>query len=319
MTAVANTYQTYQEVGIREDLSDIIYNISPTECPFMQNSGRGKASNTFFEWQNDTLATASTTNQQIEGDDITSFDAEVPTVRLGNYTQISRKTLIVSDTAEVVDKAGRKSELAYQIAKKGKELKRDMEANLTANLGANAGSSSAARVTGSVLAFIKTNVNKASNGVVPVYTTVPTDVYTNGTQRSFTEIILKDVIQQCWTSGAEPSTVMVGALGKQAVSAFAGVAAKRMNQSSETATAIIGAADAYVSDFGTLSIVPNRFMRTRDALVLDYNYISVDYLRPFKQVPLAKTGDAEKRMLIVEYGLRVKNEKALGIAVDLTP
>ena len=319
MTIISNTYQTFQEVGIREDLSDIIYNISPTEAPFMQNAGRGKASNTFTEWQNDTLATASTTNQQIEGDDIASFDAEVATVRLGNYTQISRKTLIISDTAEVVDKAGRKSELAYQLAKKGKELKRDMEANLTNNIGANAGSTGAARVTGSLLAFIKTNYDKASGGVVPVYTTVPTDVWTNGTQRAFTENILKNVIQLCWTQGAEPSTLMVGALGKQAVSAFAGVAAKRMNQTGAEATAIIGAADAYVSDFGTLSVVPNRFMRTRDAFVLDYNFVSVDYLRPFKQVPLAKTGDAEKRMLIVEYGLRVKNEKALGVAVDLTP
>ena len=319
MTAISNTFQTYGAVGTREDLSDVIYNISPTTTPFLSSAQRGKAEQTFFEWQTDILASASTTNQQVEGDDITSFDAEVPTVRLGNYTQISRKTLIISDTEEVTNKAGRKSELSYQLAKKGKELKRDMEANLLANLGASAGSSSTARVTGSLLAFIKSNVNKASNGVLPVYTNVPTDVYTSGTPRSFTETILKDVVQQCWTAGAEPKVIMVGALGKQAVSAFAGIAAKRMNQGSAEATAIIGAADAYVSDFGTLSVVPNRFQRVGDAFVLDYDFIEVDYLRPFKQVPLAKTGDAEKRMLIVEYGLRVKNEKAEGLATDLTP
>jgi hypothetical protein len=319
MSAVSNTFQTYGAVGIREDLSDVIYNISPTSTPFLNSAGRGKAENTFFEWQTDSLVAANTGNQQIEGDDITSYDAEVPTVRLGNYTQISRKTLIISDTEEVVNKAGRKSELSYQLAKKGKELKRDMEANLLANLGASAGSSTTPRITGSLLAFIKTNVNKASNGVKPVYTNVPTDVYTDGTQRSLTEVILKDVIQQCWTSGAEPKVIMVGAMGKQAVSSFTGIAAKRMNQTGAEATAIIGAADAYVSDFGTLSVVPNRFQRPRDMFVLDYDFIEVDYLRPFKQVPLAKTGDAEKRMLIVEYGLRVKNEAAEGVAVDLTP
>ena len=319
MSAVSNTFQTYGAVGIREDLSDIIYNISPTQTPFLSNAQRGKAENTFFEWQTDSLATASTSNQQLEGDDITTFDAETATVRLGNYTQISRKTLIVSDTEETVNKAGRKSELSYQLAKKGKELKRDMEANLLANLGANAGSSSTARVTGSLLAFIKSNVNKAANGVKPVYTNVPTDVYTSGTARAFTETILKDVIQQCWTAGAEPKVIMLGALGKQAFSAFAGVAAKRMNQDGADMTAIIGAADAYVSDFGTLTAVPNRFQRIGDAFVLDFDFIEVDYLRPFKQVPLAKTGDAEKRMLVVEYGLRVKNEAAEGLATDLTP
>ena len=316
---IGNTFQTYGAVGIREDLSDVIYNISPTSTPFLNSAQRGKAEQTFFEWQTDVLAAASTSNQQVEGDDITSFDSEVPTVRMGNYTQISRKTLIISDTEEVVNKAGRKSELSYQLAKKGKELKRDMEANLLANLGASAGSSSVARITGSLLAFIKTNIDKAANGVKPVYTNVPTDVWTAGTPRSFTETILKNVIQQCWTSGAEPKVIMVGALGKQAVSAFTGIAAKRMNQTGSEATAIIGAADAYVSDFGTLSVVPNRFQRPSDAFILDYDYIEVDYLRPFKQVPLAKTGDAEKRMLIVEYGLRVKNEQAEGLATDLTP
>jgi hypothetical protein len=319
MSAISNTFQTYGAVGIREDLSDVIYNISPTSTPFLSSAQRGKAEQTFFEWQTDVLAAASTANQQIEGDDITTFDTEVPTVRMGNYTQISRKTLIISDTEEVVNKAGRKSELSYQLAKKGKELKRDMEANLLANLGASAGNSTTARVTGSLLAFIKSNIDKAANGVVPVYTNVPTDVWTTGTPRAFTETILKNVIQKCWTAGAEPKVIMVGALGKQAVSTFAGIAAKRMNQDSAEATAIIGAADAYVSDFGTLTVVPNRFQRPSDAFVLDYDFIEVDYLRPFKQVPLSKTGDAEKRLLIVEYGLRVKNEQAEGLATDLTP
>lgn len=319
MSVIANTFQQFQAIGTREELSDIIYNISPTETPFLQNAARGKVSNTLYEWQTDALAAASSTNQQVEGDDITSFDAVTPTVRLGNFCQISRKTVIISETEEAVDKAGRKSEIAYQLAKKGKELKRDMETSMLANQAASAGSSAAARVTGGLIVFIKTNVNKASDGTKPVYTTQPTGSWIDGTARPFTEVILKDVIQQCWTSGATPKTVMVGALGKQVLSGFSGVVELISNQEKRGPAVIVGAADAYVSDFGTLTVVPNRFQRASNALVLDWDYVEVDYLRPFKQVPLAKTGDAEKRLLIVEYGVRVKNEAALGIATDLTP
>lgn len=319
MTIVTNTFQTFQSIGNREELSDIIYNISPTATPCMQNAGRGKIDNVFFEWQTDALASAVSTNQQIQGDDVTSFDAVTPTVRPGNYTEIARKTLIVARTQQSILKAGRKDERAYQISKKGKEMKRDMETSLLANKGASAGSSSVASKTGSLLAFIKTNINKASDGTAPVYTTVPTDVWTPGTARSFTETILKDVIQKCWTQGAEPTTVMVGALGKQVLSGFAGVVELNSPQSKSGQATIIGAADTYVSDFGKLSVIPNRFQRTSDAFVLDWEYVEVDYLDSFRVEPLAKTGDADKAMLIAEYGLRVGNEKALGLAVDLTP
>src|ERR1019366_10780 len=190
---------------------------------------------------------------------------------------------------------------------------------LAAAHGASAGNSTTARVTASLPSFIKTNITKASNGIAPIYTSIPTDIWTDGTQRSFTETLLKDNIQQCWTQGAEPKTIMVGALAKQVASGFAGVVELMSPQSKGGQATIIGAADTYVSDFGNLTVVPNRFQRARDAFVLDWEFISIDYLRPFKQEPLAKTGDAEKRMLIVEYGLRVKNEKALGIITDLTP
>lgn len=319
MTAITNTFQTFQSIGNREELSDIIYNISPTATPFMQNAGRGKVDNVLFEWQTDALASAVSTNQQIQGDDVASFDAVTPTVRPGNYTEIGRKTLIVARTQQSIVKAGRKDERAYQISKKGKELKRDMETSLLANKGASAGSSSAASLTGSLLAFLKTNIDKASDGVAPIYTTIPTDVWTNGTQRTFTETILKNVIQQCWISGAEPSAIMVGALGKQSISGFAGVVELNSPQSKSGQATIIGAADTYVSDFGKLSVIPNRFQRARDAFVLDWEFVEVDYLDSFRVEPLAKTGDADKAMMIAEYGLRVGNEKALGCAVDLTP
>ncbi len=320
MSAITNTFQTFQAIGVREELSDIIYNISPTECPFMQNAGRGSVDNVFFEWQTDALASAVSTNQQIQGDDVTSFDAVTPTVRLGNYTEIARKTLIVAATEEAVLKAGRKSERSYQIAKKGKELKRDMETSMLANKGASAGSSSVAPATGAILAFLKTNITKGGGGSNPVYTNIPTATRTDdGSTRNFTETLLKDNLQQCFTSGADTKTLMVGALGKQIASGFAGVVELNSPQSRSGQATIIGAADAYVSDFGTLSVIPNRFQRSRDAFLIDWDYVEVDYLRPFKVEPLAKTGDADKAMLIAEYGLRVKNEKALGLVADLTP
>lgn len=318
MSTISTTYQTYQQKGIREDLSDVIYNIDPTETPFLANAGRGSIDNTLYEWQTDALDSASTTNRHIEGDDISTFTQVTPTVRLQNYAQISRKEFIISGTAERVKKAGRKSEMAYQAAKKGKELKRDMETLLLMNAGASAGNASTARVSAALPAFVKTNVSKANDGVNPVYTTLPTDVRTDSSApRTFTEDLLKSVIQLCWSAGAEPAVVMVNGHNKQVASTFAGVATKTIDQTSAKPAKIIGAADIYVSDFGVLRIIPNRFQRGTDAWVLDFKHISVDYLRPFQTMPLAKTGDAEKRLMLAEYGLRVHNEKALGLVADV--
>ena len=320
MSAVTNTYTRYDAKGIREDLSNVIYQISPEETPFMSNVGRENVKNTFFEWQTDELASAVTTNAQIEGDDITSFTAATATVRLGNYTQISRKDVIISGTLESVDKAGRRSELAYQMAKKSAEIKRDMEITCLANQAAAAGDTSTARKTGALLAFLKTNTNEGTGGGDPSYTTVPNAARTDATTtnlRSFSETLLKDVIQKVWTEGGNPSIVMAGPVNKQNLSKMAGIGATRFNVTGARPSTIIGAADIYVSDFGNVSIVPNRFQRERDVFVLDPEYASIAYLRPFQTVELAKTGDAEKRMLLVEWGLKIQNEKAHGAVYDL--
>lgn len=319
MALIAGTFTKYAAVGIREQLSDVIYNISPEETPAISNGGREPVKNTDFEWQTDSLAAVDLANKQLEGDDVSTFDTVSPTTRLKNYTQISRKTLIISGTDMVVDAAGRKSEMSYQLAKRGSELKRDMEAIVTSNQAAAAGSASVARATGSLLAFIKTNTSKGATGVDPVYTNVPTATRTDGTLRPWTEAILKTVAQAIWTSGGDLKILMVGGALKVATSAFVGIAANRHNVSGDKPASVIGAVDVYVTDFGNLSIVPNRFMRVRDALFLDGEYYSIAYLRPFKTEELAKTGDAEKRMLIVEWGLKVKNEEALGGAFDLQP
>lgn len=320
MSAVTNTYTRFDAKGVREDLSNVIYQISPEETPFMSNVGRENVKNTYFEWQTDALAAAVTTNAQIEGDDITSFSAATPTVRVGNYTQISRKDVIISGTLESVDKAGRRSELSYQMAKKSAELKRDMETTMLANQAAAAGSTSSARKTGALLAFITSNTSIGSGGGDPSYTTVPDAARTDATTtnlRSFSETLLKDVIQQVWTEGGTPSMVMAGPVNKQNLSKMAGIAAQRFNAAGAKPSTIIGAADIYVSDFGNVTIVPNRLQRERDVFVLDPQYAAVAYLRPFQTVELAKTGDAEKRMLLVEWGLKINNEKAQGLVADL--
>jgi hypothetical protein len=317
MAIVTNTFTTFDAKGIREDLSNIITNIAPEETPYMSNIGRESISNSLFEWQTDTLASAAA-NKQLEGDDVTSFDSVTATVRLQNYAQISRKTIVLSATEETVNKAGRRSELAYQIAKRSAELKRDQEFSMLNGAVAAAGNTTTARGTASLQAFIKTNYDMQTNGANPTYTTVPTGARSDGNVRTFTETILKNVIQQVWTSGGTPKILMTGPVNKQRVSGFSGIASSRFNIDGGARPAtIIGAADIYVSDFGNVQVVPNRFQRERDAFVIDPDYAKVTTLRPYQQVELAKTGDAEKRMLIVEWGHKVLAENAHGIAADL--
>jgi hypothetical protein len=318
MTIVSNTFTTYSAKGIREDLSNVITNIAPEETPFMSNIGRENVSNTLYEYQTDTLAAAAA-NAQLEGDDVGTFDAVVATVRVQNYCQISRKTIILSATEEVVNKAGRRSELAYQIAKRGSELKRDQEFIMLSNTGAVAGDATTARKTGSLLAFLKTNIDyDTTNGGNPTYTTLPSAARTDGTVRTFTETILKNVIQKVWTAGGTPKILMVGPVNKQRVSGFTGIASSRFNIDGGAKPAtLVGAVDIYVSDFGNVQVIANRFQRERDAFVLDPDYAKMTVLRPYQQVELAKTGDADKRMLLVEFGLKVLAENAHGLAADL--
>jgi len=317
MAIVTNTFTTFDAKGIREDLSNIITNIAPEETPYMSNIRKESISNSLFEWQTDTLATAAA-NKQLEGDDVTSFDAVTATIRLQNYAQISRKTIVLSATEETVNKAGRKSELAYQIAKRSSELKRDQEFTMLNGAVAAAGSTSVARGTASLQAYIKTNVDEQTNGASPSYTTLPNSSRTDGNVRTFTETILKNVIQKVWTSGGTPKILMVGPVNKQRVSGFAGIASSRFNIDGGARPAtIIGAADIYVSDFGNVTVIAQRFQRERDAFVIDPEYAGVVTLRPYQQIELAKTGDADKRMLIVEFGHKIYSEAAHGIAADL--
>jgi hypothetical protein len=311
MTAPTNTYQTYSAVGNREDLTDVIYRIAPTDTPFMSGIGKGKATNTLHEWQTQDLAAAAN-NAAVEGDDA-SAAAVTPTVRLNNRTQISTKTIIVSGTQQSgMNPAGRKDELAYQLSLKGLELKRDMETALTQNTTAITGNSTTARQLRGLEGWVATNNDLGATGAAPNYNTntAPTD----GTARAFTEAMLKNVIQLAWAQGGNPNVIMLGGTQKQTFSTFTGASTRFDKGEDKQVTAAV---DVYVSDFGTIKAVPNRFQRARTAFVLEMGRWKTAFLRPMQTNPLAKTGDAEKRQLVVEYTLEAGQEKASGAIRDL--
>jgi hypothetical protein len=314
------TYQTYTAIGMREDLSDVIYNISPTDTPFMSSIGKTKATAVLHEWQTDSLAAASLSNYAVEG--ATASDATMsPTTRIGNRTQIAQKTIKISGTLQSVDKAGRKSEKAYQLAKASSEIKRDMETSLLSNQIAANGDSSTARKLGGLQAWLNSNYSGGTDGVAG---SLGTTARVNGTNRTFTEALLQTVVKSVYASGGNPKVLMVNPAHKQVVSAFTGIAAQRFMAPSNTPTTIVSAADVYLSDFGAISIVPNRFMTSTNscdetAFVLDPDMAAIAYLRPFQTNELAVTGDNESTQLLAEYTLEVKNQAAHGIIADLTP
>ena len=325
MAVPADTRQTYGAIGIREDLSNIIYNISPTDTPFLNGCGRGTADNTLFEWQTDTLKTAAA-NLQIEGNDYTSTAATEPR-RLSNYTQISATQVQSSGTAEAVDFAGRKSTQAYQLAKRAKELKRNMETMLLDDTLKTIASSGNARATASVGAWmggpilLQTPVldgtqatvvglqNLGVGSVGPDGTTAPTAVA--GSTTAITLAGINETVSRIWDKGGTPDVIMCDGPTKQTISSSSVggnvVADPIGNNSGDKAITAINAVDVLVTDFGTFKVVPNRFSVPTFAYFFDYDLWSIDYLRPFRTETLAKSGDSVKQLLLCEYGLRAKN------------
>ena len=320
MAVTANTNETYDVSTIREDLQDALISISPTDTPFMTAIGRKNVDNTYFEWGVVSLAAADGSNRVIEGEASPGNDAATNAVRQANYTQISDKVVETSDTANAVKGVGNAQTTAKQVAYRLKELKRDMETMLTANVAASAGASGTARQTAGLPGFLRTNASRGTSGADGTTSGTGVSGYvdaaaTDGTQRAVTETLLKAVIADCWDEGAEPSLVLCGSAQKQTISTFTGNATKYKDISDKTLSAAI---DVYVSDFGELTIVPSRFSRSRDVLVLDPNYARVAYLKPTSQKELARTGHSERRLISVEYGLQVDNEAAHGIVADVS-
>lgn len=317
MALPTNTFATYESIGNREDLSNVIYNVDPTETPFLSGVDKVKATGVYHEWQTQALAAASGSNAVLEGNDAVT-DAATPTVRMGNYCQISDKVARVTGTQQAIDKAGRGDELDYQVVLKAKELKRDMETSLLQNVARVAGSDGVARVMGSVASYLYTNDDIISAGASPTGqgsssgTTTRTDA---ATPQAYTEARLKNVLQMIWTSGGDPGTIMLGGFNKQVMSSFVG----RGTPTEDTkAKKIIATVDVYEGDFGQMKVLPNRFQRARDVWVFQMDMWAVAYLRNMKTEELAKTGDNRSKQIICEYTLESRNEKASGLVADCT-
>ena len=308
MAKVTNAFDTYSATANREDLANVIYNIAPTDTVVLSAAGRKNVSNVTFDWQSDTLANASATGV-LEGDTL-SQTATTATTRLSNVCQINRRDATVTGTQEASNPAGAgNSQLAYSMSMRSKELKRDMETALTGKQNKTAGNATTARATRGIESWLSTNADRGTNGANS------SGAVTDGTQRVFTEAMLKDVLQDCFDNGADPSLLVVGGFNKQKVSGFTGRSSARQMIDANTVEASV---DIYSSDFGDLKVVPSRFSRARSALILDPNYVSVAYFRDFNTYELGKTGDATTRAIQAEWGVCMHEEAAHGIVADLT-
>lgn len=339
MTIYTGTVQTFAMVGIREDLSDVITNISPMDVPFFSMTRKGTAKNRSPEWLRDSLAAPDPNNATIEGDDITAGNTMNQPSRLKNFVQLFDKVVVVSDTSQAVDAAGRANEMKYQVAKSGKEMKRDIEMRITGNFSSLAGNSTTASQLAGAPSWITSNVSRGAAGASGGFNsgTGLTAAATDGTPRAFTETLLKGVIKSVWDSGGEPDTIMMTGSKKQTASTFTGIAALQNDVNGQNKVMIYGAADVYKSDFGTHKLVPNRFMGAGvvsdggaarsatnglyaglEVLVLTPSTWELKFLQPMSTVEMARTGHAEKRLLKCELTLACKEQAANGVVADLS-
>jgi len=314
----ATSTDTYDQVGIREDLSDAIYNVTPTEVPFFSNCAKKSVSNTYFEHQTDSLANVSASTA-VEGADA-SFAPAASTTRVGNYTEIISKTAIVSGTVEATNRAGRTREMAYQVMKRAKEARRDVEHHLVGIHNAKAvGDAATARETASYVTWFgsdATTDGRLSVGVTGAAGTGDgSDTPTPGTARPFTETLLGEVIDGCWNAGGNPNIIMLGSHQKRVLNGFAGNSDSR--DINATGKRIINAISVYESDYGTMNVVPNRFCKSTDVLVYEQDYWKIAVLRPMQSKEIARTGDAEKRQILMEYGLCAANSQSSGAILAL--
>lgn len=316
MAATVNSSKVFDLSGgaLREDLEDIIYDISPMDTWFMSNAGRGSVKSTTHEWLTDQLAAPISNNAFIEGDAY-SAQARVLPARLKNYTQISRKEFAVTGTAQKVDNAGMRELLAYHTARAGKEIKRDMETAMLANNPASAGSSTSPRVSAGVQNWIYAPNHVAALNQTTSTTTAPVSGFATatigaGSSTALTETVLKAALQEAWSHGGEVDTILVGASLYNSISQFTGLATRFRNVASRQQAEITGAADVYVSAFGSHNIVLSRWAVSTVVYFLDISTWSVNYLRPFQTIEIAKVSDEERRMLLAEWTLVAKTPLA---------
>lgn len=319
MAQPSNTFDSYDVKGIREDLENVIYDISPEETPFYSSLKKVKASNTYHEWQTDSLR-SSAANAHIEGDSTTA-EARTATTRLGNYTQIFKNAVVIPDTDEGLDKAGRAAEMAYQVLKIAKEQKLDIEKALFDNNAYVAGNATTARELAGVPAYLKTNVaNVGSGGAAPTGAVPGATARTDGTQTVFTQADFDTVMQAIWEAGGKPDTVYLSAFQMNKALGFTGMNNQRSTIGAAVGgtNAVVNAVDVYVTPWGTVDFVPTRENRGRDVFIMQSDMFGVGVLRPTKNTELAKTGDNTTRQVLTELTLISKNEKASGAVYDCT-
>jgi GNAT superfamily N-acetyltransferase len=316
MAVPSQTIQNVARVGVREDLSDRIGELFPDDTPFQRAIGTSNVNNTYTEWQTDSLVAANHDNKTVQGDDLAN-DNRPNTTRVGTHTQIFKKVIGSSTTVEWTNKAGRRSELARETMKAGREIRTDMEKRFLGNYASVAATASVAGETAGALAWLTSNVSRGVGGSSGGFSAGIVGAATNGTQRAYTEPLLKTVLQSAWTNGGNPSMVITNGTQKQAAAAFAGLADARREAGNGRLTIVAGA-DIYVSDFGEIQFVPDRFASARDALVVDPEYWDVGIGDALKIMPLAKTGLAERRAMYAEVALRCLNQAASAVVADLT-
>jgi Family of unknown function (DUF5309) len=313
MATVTNAYTTASAVGIREDLSNRIYRVDVEDTPFISAVGTSTSTNTLHEWQTRLLSAVNTANAVPEGDEV-ARSAATPNVRRNNVCQISRKDASVTGTLESVDKAGRDSEMAIQMADRTIELRKDMESILISN---QAFSNGATRNLRGFEAWIRTNTSRFTGGVDPVDPAVtPGTTATDGTLRPFTETLVLDTMQKVYTAGGNVEMALMGPGQKRTASTFTG---RAVSQVMVGKNEIRQAANLYDTDFGAIKMTPHRYVRSagRTCLLIDPDNVKVSYLRKFVRFPLAKIGDAETRVILSEYTLEMCNERAHGVIADL--
>jgi hypothetical protein len=331
LTGTTDSYDIGTAQGMREDLSDTIFDLFPADTWAVSTLDREKASNTYTEWLGQELAGA-TANRQIEGDDASFATLSAP-ARYGSYTQILSKTFLVSDSLEATNRAGRGREAARGLMVRMREIKRDLEQALTQNQISTVGGSGTGRSTAGMESWIggptSSNGTTAANAVAATTTaatattapvtsgtagTAPTDGTTFG---ALTANALNLALEGAWIQGGDPRVILMSSTQKKVADTFTGIATRFVDVNKGAQASIIGAASSYVSDFGNHTLMLHRYMRTSVVLCLDPDYWAVRYLRPFTKRELAKTGDGTKHQIIGEACLVARNWRASSKVVAL--
>ena len=315
MTQATSSFSTYDSIGNREDLSDMIFDVSPSETPFLSAIKKKKATAVNHEWQTDALEAASATNAHIEGDNTATPATVTATTRLGNYSQILKKHAIIPGTQEAVNSAGRKSEMAYQLARRMKAIKLDMESSMIGGAAVGnakvAGNDTTAREMGSIYTYLTSNLSLGTSGAASAGTGA--DLLTAGTDRDLTEALLTTVLQSCYTNGGDPKLLVVSPVNKGVVSTFVGGGTRYVDTDNKK---LVNSIDVYVGDFHTLKVVPSRQIIGDNVLAIDPEYLAIAELRSAGSYDLAKTGDSIRKEVVWEATLEVCNEAAHGLIGD---